>query len=466
MPFRHHHTPLQDTNILLGDPRNAIRSMFVPILVALAVVEVNVFVDNIWCSNLGVDAMSAISVVMTLYYFFSHSAAGLGIGINVAVSNRIGAGDIEGAGSRSVQLLMATALVTVLLIPFLFLGMDVLITAIGGDGMRGLCREYLVPLFLMSPFVVLSGIVSGMLRGEGAAGKSTVVNVVTAVTNIVLDPVFIFGLDMGVAGASVATGLSCVVAVVLGLWYFLSGRTSVKLCFRGFRFDGAQLKDVMSVGVPQMLEQNIGSIANLCLVLVIVGCGGSLGLALYNVPWKVVHLVMVPVCAFGAAMIPVVSAARGQNDPEKMRAALVYTMKTVVLIGVAMMLFLFVAAEPLMWLFSYGGDMGLYRDKLVEIMWIYALFVPCYGLMAFSSSLLSGLKKSGISAINAFVRNAILILTTFVCGQIGGMDLVYWGVMVAEVLGAVYMVPVALLVFRNRYRAMKCPLHAGPLVEH
>lgn len=65
-----------------------------------------------------------------------------------------------------------------------------------------------------------------MLRGEGKAGESTVMNIAAAATNLILDPIFIFSLDMGVAGASWATMLSSVVAVVIGLWFYYSERRS------------------------------------------------------------------------------------------------------------------------------------------------------------------------------------------------------------------------------------------------
>ena len=65
-----------------------------------------------------------------------------------------------------------------------------------------------------------------MLRGEVKAGESTVMNIAAAATNLILDPIFIFSLDMGVAGASWATMLSSVVAVVIGLWFYYSERRS------------------------------------------------------------------------------------------------------------------------------------------------------------------------------------------------------------------------------------------------
>ncbi|MBO4568960.1 MAG: polysaccharide biosynthesis C-terminal domain-containing protein [Candidatus Methanomethylophilaceae archaeon] len=230
------HMSTEGVETLLEEPKAAIRKMAVPIFVALLVVQFNNFVDNIWCSSLGVEAVSAVSLVSTLYFFFPSAGAGIGLGLNVTISNCIGAGDSKGASDRASQTFVLIAILMTSMIPFLLFCMDPLIDLIGGTSIKGLCQEYLLPLFVLCPFLVLSNVMAGMLRGEGMARESTIINVAVAATNLVLDPIFIFSLGMGVAGASWATMLSSVVAVAIGMWYYFSGRTYVKLRFRGIRF--------------------------------------------------------------------------------------------------------------------------------------------------------------------------------------------------------------------------------------
>jgi len=453
--------PASTTNVevLLGEPKKAVRYMVLPVFVALIVAQLNNFIDNIWCSSLGVEAVSAVSLVATLYFFFPSTGAGIGIGLNVTISNMLGAGDREGAGERSTEMVALVALVCVAIIPILLFSMDGLIDIIGGSEIKDLCRDYLTPLFLLCPFLVLSNVISGMLRGEGAASKSTVINILTALTNIILDPLFIFGLDMGVAGASWATMLASVVAVAVGMWYYYSGRTYVKLKFKGMRFRRSSIWDVMYVGLPQMLENNVHSFANLFLMALIIGCGGALGLTLYNVPWKTVHLLLVPAMAVSAAMIPVISAARGQKDPEKMRAAYLYSLKLCIALSLVAMAVAFVFSGFWMYLFSYTGDMAQYHDELVRILWIYIPFMVFYALITFGSSLLSAIRKSQISAATVFIRQAIFVgVIWFCCTQ--DMEWVYWGVTVSEIIGGVLMVAVSVYEFREVYRLMKPPVSA------
>lgn len=447
-------SPENGVNVLLGEPKKAMRSMVVPIFVALIVVQLNNFVDNIWCSSLGVEAVSAVSLVSTLYFFFPSTGAGIGLGLNVSISNAIGAGDRKRADECASQVFALTAIIATLLIPILLLSMDPLIDLIGGTEIKDLCREYLFPLYVLCPFLILSNILAGMLRGEGKAGESTVMNIATAATNLVLDPIFIFSLDMGVAGASWATMLSSVVAVAIGLWFYYSGKTFVKLRLKGIRFKRERIWDVMYVGTPQVLENNIHSMANLLLMSLIIGCGGTLGLTLYNVPWKTVHLLMVPAMAVAASMVPIISAARGQKDTDKMKQAYIYALKMEVALGLAAMLVAFVLGDFWMYLFSYNGDMVAWHDELVRILWIYIPFMVFYGLISFGSSLLGALKKSQISAATIFIRQALFIVIIFICCQ-HDMEWVYWGVTVSEILGGVLMTIISKLEFRKVYNRIK-----------
>ena len=209
----------------------------------------------------------------------------------------------------------------------------------------------------------------------------------------------------------------------------------------------------MYVGAPQVLENNIHSMANLLLMSLIIGCGGALGLTLYNIPWKTVHLLMVPAMAVASSMVPVISAARGQKDPAKMKVVYLYMFKIEVVMGLSAMAVAFVLGDFWMFLFSNTGDMVAYHDELVRILWIYIPFMVFYGLISFGSSLLGALKKSQISAATIFIRQAVFIGIIFVCCQ-HDMEWVYWGVTVSEIIGGVLMLVISRHEFRKVHQAM------------
>lgn len=190
------------------------------------------------------------------------------------------------------------------------------------------------------------------------------------------------------------------------------------------------------------MENNIHAMANLLLMSLIIGCGGALGLTLYNVPWKTVHLLMVPAMAVASSMVPVISAAKGQKDPGKMKAAYLYSLKLELAFSLGAMAVAFLLGDFWMHLFSYNGDMAAYHDELVRILRIYIPFMVFYGFISFGSYLLGAIKKSQISAATIFVRQAVFIGIIAVCCR-HDMEWVYWGVTVSEIIGGVLMIAVS-----------------------
>lgn len=141
--------------------------MVVPVFIALLVGYLNTFVDSIWCSSLGVNALSAINLVSSLYFVIVGIGNGVGVGLNVAISRHIGAGDKAGAEKCASQTILAMIFLSLPLVPILYLAMDPLVSVLGGSGIMTEATEYLLPFVLLCPFTVMVGVICGSLRGRG-----------------------------------------------------------------------------------------------------------------------------------------------------------------------------------------------------------------------------------------------------------------------------------------------------------
>lgn len=446
-------TANKNVETLLGEPKKAILSMVFPILIAMIVGQVNSFVDSMWCSSLGVNALSAIGLVSSLYFLLLGVGNGTGVGINVSISRKIGEGDKEAADAYLAQLFVLMVAVSLPLIPVLLFFSDPLVVFLGGSEILSECHDYLVPIFVLSTFLILQGVLAGAMRGEGAAKRSSNINMMSAVVNIILDPIFIFGLNLGVMGASLATMMSSVFATAMMIRYYISGKSYVSFSLKGFRFRKGPIWDVMYVGIPEMLELNVMSVMNLALVSLVIGCGGSEGLTLYNTPWRFVSLVMVPAMAFASAMVPVCSAAVGQKRPEKLREGFYFTVKSDAVFGIAITILVFLLSYWIVLAFTYDAGMAQYRDEMARVTRIYALFMPWYGLIKVGSSMLSSLRKSSYSLACALLRN-ILLICIFYVASFHDMDWFYWGLTVGEIIGGVIMLGCAQWQFGKVYREL------------
>ena len=218
-----------DLDVLLGEPKAAVRSMFLPFLIAFAIVEANQFVDTFWISGLGTASSSAISAVVPFYVLLMSAGMGISVGATTTIAFRLGRGEREEAGKLASNALILGAAFSVLVSAVLLLVLDPAMSVMGIDGIRAECWSYMLPMILMSAPMICLLVLGGNLRGEGAARRSTVIQISAALLNMVLDPVLIYVLGMGIMGAGLATGLSSLMSLAIGLSWYFRGRTLLKM---------------------------------------------------------------------------------------------------------------------------------------------------------------------------------------------------------------------------------------------
>ena len=444
-------TATRGVQTMLGEPRRAVLSMVVPVFIALLIGYLNTLVDSVWCSSLGVNALSAINLVSSLYFVVVGIGNGVGVGLNVAISRRIGAGDKVGAEKCASQTFLVMILFSLPLIPILYFAMGPLISVLGGDSIMTEAKDYLFPIVMLCPFTVIMGVICGALRGEGAVRLSTIINVSAALINMVLDPVFIFILDLGLFGASLATMTATIIAVAIGWYAYHSGTTYIRI--RRSVPEKEVLSDVAKVGIPQAIELDIMALMNFFLIYFVMRCGGTEGLAVYATPWRIITLAVVPAEAVATAMVPVCSSAVGQRDPGRLKDAFHFTTFLVITLGVLMAFILWITSGISVLAFTYSDSMAGYRDAMAHVLRIYVLFVPFYGLIYVGSSMLSSLTKSGYSLMSSFLRN-VLLIAMYAIASYHTMEWIYWSVTVGEIIGGSFMLALAYWQFGRKYRSM------------
>ena len=389
-------TGSSDLQILLGEPKAAVRSMFVPFLVAFAIVEANQFVDIFWISGLGVSSASAISSVVPFYFALMSAGIGISVGATTTIAFRLGKGDAEGASRLVVNALFLAFILSIISSIALALVLDPAISLMGADEIRAECWAYLIPMMVLSAPIILLSVMGGTLRGEGAAGKSTLLQVSAAVFNMVLDPILIYSLDMGIMGAGLATGLSAVLSLSMGVYWYARRRTVLHLNRESLRLDKSMMAEVFNVGGPKTVNQLIDSIMMFIQRIFFVVAGGVPAVMMYNYPWRFISLFSLPSKAFENSLVPIGSAAYGQSDMDKMWVAYMYCLKCTVLVAIVAAIVVFVFAEPLMSIMTYESSMHEVLPKLVWILQVAVVMLPFIALRGVGNSLLQSMKKARI----------------------------------------------------------------------
>ncbi len=434
-------------SVLLGDPKKALRMMSLPLMLSLLVTEINSIADRAWCSGLGTDALAAIAVVTPIYFVLMGLGNGLGVGAASTIARYIGAEDRKNAEGCARHALVFSIVFGLVLTPFLVLFCRDILVLIGSGDVTDPAYDYMITMVAFTSVLIMNGVVCGMLRGEGAARAATAIMLITACTNVILDPILIYTFDLGISGASYATVISTTLSTLVGLALYASGHTYIRIG-RRVRYDPEQLRSVLSVGVPQMMEFTVMYAMNIVLNYIVLWCAGSTGLTIYSVPNVLMNLAVIPTMAIGSALVPVASAAYGQNDAGKMGLAYRYSLTLSIVLVLALTIFMFAFPDQLLYIFTYSGETELLRAEMTEAMRIYCLYLPFFALIPIGSSMLQAIRMPNRSVICAVVRNLILI-ALYAVAATDSLYMIFWAVVVGEVIGGFMMYFVAGASFRK-----------------
>lgn len=134
----------KDLERMLGDPKGAIRSMLLPLIVSYLVVQINLFADTSWCSGLGADASSAVSTISPFYWIVSGLGTGLGIGAATAIARYLGRGEKHNADRLASQTVVLSVIIGIISTPVLLLAVDPALSMMGAQDIAEECREYIL----------------------------------------------------------------------------------------------------------------------------------------------------------------------------------------------------------------------------------------------------------------------------------------------------------------------------------
>ncbi len=442
-------------SILLGNPRKAVIAMAIPLVLSLLVSQVNVLADRAWCAGLGDDAMSAIAVVMPVYMTLVGLGSGLGVGASAVISRMIGADDKDRASKAAAQSVIFTIAFGLVLTPILFLGQNDLLAMIGKENILGIAEEYMLPYSLFTIFIMFNGVIAGMLNGQGATQYSMYLTVIQALANIALDPLFIYGMGMGLQGAAIATVIATMLSMVTGILLIVSKRTYLPMSRKVMGYDRECMGMLLKAGVPQMLEYFVMYFMDVVLnCIVLMSAMGSHALTLYSVPDNLMNLIVIPAIAIGSALIPVASSALGQRDLGRMKGSFRYAFRTGIAIVVLLAIFVELFPDQCLYIFSYSGEMLENRPEMVDMLRVMCLYIGFFAFTPLCSGYMQAMGHPNRSLIMALWRNAVLIVFFYIAIQQTELTAVAWALVFGHIVGASSIFAMTMITERQVYRRM------------
>lgn len=431
------------TEILLGDPKKAMISMMIPVIVALTFQSLNSLINSVWVTGLGTSALAAVGIVFPLFIIIMSIGNGIGVGASQTIAMHIGMNDKKGADKAAAQAIVLTLVGGLILAIVLGFFLRPVLAAMGGGNIIDDCYNYALPIIIFAPVMMLSALFSNILRSEGAAKKSMVIQILTACINVIIDPFFIykpfgFGLDMGIAGASTGTIVAMFIGLLLAVYWFRSkDATYLTLSFKKFRFDPVIDKQIFTVGIPASLEMMTISVIAIVMNNILLWAGGDDAVAVYSSSWRIITLLMIPLMATGSAMVPVCAAAYGAKRFDRVEEAYRFTMKFVIVIMLILSLLTALTAEYMVMIFTYTSETAHLRTPMTHVMFAACVFLPFASWGATASALFQSLTMGTKSLICTLIRNLMQIpVCIFLFNMGGSLDWIWIGVAIGQIFGS------------------------------
>ena len=402
----------KNVELMRGEPEKAVRKLALPIMISMILTALYNIVDGIWVAGLGPTAIAGIGFVTPIFMVLNGASVGLGNGATSSISRFIGAKNQQKATESATHSLLIFLIASIILTLIFLIIQEPLLVSYGASGQTlNEAVAYATPLFLGLIAFMFSNGCSGILRGEGDMKRAMYVVIVTVILNASLDPIFIYTLGLGSAGASLATIVSSAIAAVIMLyWILIKKDTYVNVNFKDFKFNSKLTKDILKVGIPSSLDMLIMAIAMSIYLIVISIVGGDYGIATFTSGQRLYLFAIMPLTAIGSAVIAVSGSAYGAKNGDYLSRSHKYGAKFGLILGTVITLILVIFATPLATLFAYTPETSNLVPGIALYLQIVCPALILTGIGMPSSFFYQGIGKGVYSLMFTVLREIIFVV--------------------------------------------------------
>ena len=409
-------------------------SMSLPMMISMLVQALYNVVDSYFVAKLSQDALNAVSLSFPIQNLLIAVSVGTGVGLNALLSRNLGEKNFEGANQAAGNGLLLgflsglVAIVAGLTVPRAFFMAQTDIPAIVEQGTVYLtiCCTWSMGLFMGIMF-------ERLLQSTGKTFYSMIAQTMGAVTNIIMDPVLIFGLGpfpaMGIAGAAAATVAGQIIGALVGLGLNLGFNKELSLGGRYLKPNGKVIGQIYAVGVPSMVLSSVGSVMVFGLNKILIAFTDT-ATAVFGIYFKLQSFIFMPVFGLNNGMVPIIAYNYGARNRER----ILKTMKLAVITATAIMLAGVAVAEifpaQLLSIFEASEEMlaiGVPALRIICTSFVFAGFGIVCG------SVFQALGHGVLSMISSIVRQLVVLLpAAWLLSLSGDLNLVWLAFPIAE----------------------------------
>jgi len=424
-------------------------SMSLPMMISMLVQALYNIVDSIFVSRICEDALTAVSMAFPLQTICVALSVGTGVGINALLSKSLGAKDYDTVNKSAMNGLFITFICYIV---FLIMGLTLVEpfyrVQTDSEAIIGYGCDYLSVVMCLSIGMFFQVTLERLLQSTGLTIYSMITQTTGAVINIILDPIFIFGLlgvkAYGVKGAAIATVIGQVVAATLALILNITKNKEIHFSLKGFRPDGQIIADIFKVGVPSIVMQSIGSVMVFCLNKILITFS-STAVAVFGVYFKLQSFVFMPIFGLNGGLIPVIAYNYGAGKRKRIIEAVKCALITAVSIMVVGAIVFELIPDKLLMLFEASDNM---TSMGITALRIIAIHFPVAAVCIALGSTFQALGHAVYSMFVSIARQiVVLIPVAYFLAKLGNVAYVWWCFPIAEIMS----LTITIVFFRKLY---------------
>ena len=416
--------------------------MAVPLMLSLLVQSLYNIVDSIFVARIGETALTATSLAYPMQILMIALAVGTGVGINALLSRLLGARQLEQvrqAATTGLLLAVASSLIFVLLGLFAMPSFVGFVTS--NPQTAEFCADYLRICMLLCTGTFLETMAQRFLQASGNTTLSMLSLIVGAGTNIILDPILIFGCfglpALGIRGAAIATVIGQWLGAITALLLNRLFNPEVQPVFRGYRFRLDTVRAIYKVGLPTIIMQAMGSVMNFSINAILMNCSPT-AVAFFGAYYKLQNFLFMPTMGLGQAAIPIIGYNFGARDGARIRQTLRTALPVAAGIGLIGTIAFMLLPRQLLSLFSASEEMlaiGVPAFRIICVTFAPAAITIILGYSA------SGLGNGILNMMGTGLRQVVLLVPFAVLFlHLGGIQMVWYAMWISELCAMLYCI--------------------------
>ena len=447
---------MNENRIKILKEENIDKSLFklgIPMVVSLLVAALYNVVDTYFVSGLGKEAVAAVSVAFPIQLIFLGIGLTFGAGAGSYISRLLGGNNKKEASIVATVALISSAILGIIITILLFCYLDGVLKFMGAiPSIIEISKSY-TGIFIVGGILGTINVTLGNLAvAQGAAKISLKAMIVGSISNMILDPIFIFGFNLGVRGAAIATLIARVITSLMYIIYFVGDKNLIEIKLSNFKPTIAIYKEILKIGISMLILQILQTIS-ISKISYAASFYGEEAIAAMGIVLRIVTLGTNVVFGYMKGLQPLAGFNYGAKDYERVREAIKASIKWTNVFCVVWTVIVYIFAPSILSIF--GTDENVLNIAVPALRAAIIMFITFGFQFTYSTLYLSTGKALGGVFLNSLRQGIVFIPIILLLPKLMGLNGVIYAQTISDLITTIITIPFAISIHKKLRLAIK-----------